>query len=392
MRIVYIIDSLASKGGAERILSEKMSYMAERYGYDVSVVTCYQDPVRQANVYPLSDKVRQVNLNIPYYSQYRYGYPLRLWKKWQLYQQLKRQLAATVRSIDPDILVGLGYFQADVVTAIRCRAVKVVESHEARIFTMSDQGLQRSWLSRLYMRYYRSRYFRNVERQTDVVVTLTTGDAHEWRRVKRVEVIPNFTMMPSTSDLRPQTSDLIHHPSDKKRVMAVGRLEWQKGFDRLIDIWAMVAPRHPDWQLDIFGSGTMESSLQQLIAGHGLTHSAKIHPFTNHIQEEYLKSSLFVLPSRFEGFGLALLEAMQSGLSCVVFDCPYGPGDVVADGQSGFVVKDGDTSAFAARLEQLMSDDDLRQRFSERSVERAQDFAVDAVMMQCQKLIETLIA
>lgn len=384
MRIVYVIDSLASKGGAERILSEKMSYMAERYGYDVSVVTCYQDPVRQANVYPLSDKVKQVNLNIPYYSQYRYGYPLRLWKKWQLYQQLKHQLAATVHSIDPDILVGLGYFQADVVTAIQCRAVKVVEAHEARCFSMSDHGLQRSWLSRLYMHYYRLRYFRNVERQTDVVVTLTTGDAYEWRRAKRVEVIPNFTMMPQPSSLSP-------HPSDKKRVMAVGRLEWQKGFDRLIDIWAMVAPRHPDWQLDIFGSGTMAATLQQLIAGRGLMHSAKIHPFTNHIQEEYLKSSLFVLPSRFEGFGLVLLEAMQSGLPCVVFDCPYGPGDVVADGQSGFVVKDGDTSAFAARLEQLMSDDDLRQRFSERSVERAQDFAADAVMMQCQKLIEALI-
>lgn len=390
MRIVYVIDSLSSKGGAERILSEKMSYMAERYGYDVSVVTCYQDPVRQANVYPLSDKVRQVNLNIPYYSQYRYGYPLRLWKKWQLYQQLKRQLAATVRSIDPDILVGLGYFQADVVTAIRCRAVKVVEAHEARCFSMSDQGLQRSWLSRLYMRYYRQRYFQAVERQTDVVVTLTTGDAHEWRRAKRVEVIPNFTMMPSTSDLRPQTSDLIPHPSDKKRVMAVGRLEWQKGFDRLIDIWAMVAPRHPDWQLDIFGSGTMAATLQQLIAGHGLMHSAKIHPFTNHIQEEYLKSSLFVLPSRFEGFGLVLLEAMQSGLPCVVFDCPYGPGDVVLDGQNGFVVKDGDISAFAARLEQLMSDGDLRQRFSERSLERVRQYDVHAVMQQWKELFEAL--
>lgn len=391
MRIVYVIDSLASKGGAERILSEKMSYMAERYGYDVSVVTCYQDPVRQANVYPLSDKVRQVNLNIPYYSQYRYGYPLRLWKKWQLYQQLKRQLAATVRSIDPDILVGLGYFQADVVTAIRCRAVKVVESHEARIFTMSDQGLQRSWLSRLYMRYYRQRYFRNVERQTDVVVTLTTGDAHEWRRVKRVEVIPNFTMMPAVSRPSLQPSDLSPQTSDKKRVMAVGRLEWQKGFDRLIDIWAKVAPRHPDWQLDIFGSGTMEAILQQRIHDAGLTNVA-IHPFTSDICKEYLDSAVFVLPSRYEGFGLALLEAMQCGLPCVVFDCPYGPGDVVLDGQNGFVVKDGDISAFAARLERLMSDGDLRQRFSERSAERARNFAADAVMKQCRKLIESLVA
>ncbi len=381
MRIVYIIDSLASKGGAERILSEKMSYMAERYGYDVSVVTCYQDPVRQANVYPLSDKVRQVNLNIPYYSQYRYGYPLRLWKKWQLYQQLKRQLAATVRSIDPDILVGLGYFQADVVTAIRCRAVKVVESHEARIFTMSDQGLQRSWLSRLYMRYYRSRYFRNVERQTDVVVTLTTGDAHEWRRVKRVEVIPNFTMMPKAD-----AGCLFERT---KRVIAVGRLEWQKGFDRLIDIWAMVAPRHPDWHLDIFGSGTLEEMLKQQIHHAGLDDTIAIHPFSTNIREEYLKSSILAMTSRFEGFSLVLLEAMQNGVPIVAFDCPFGPSDVIVEDTSGYLVPDGNMSLYANRLDYLLSDAVLRQQMSQNALDIVRKYDVKSVMQRWRELFES---
>lgn len=381
MRIVYIIDSLASKGGAERILSEKMSYMAERYGYDVSVVTCYQDPVRQANVYPLSDKVRQVNLNIPYYSQYRYGYPLRLWKKWQLYQQLKRQLAATVRSIDPDILVGLGYFQADVVTGIRCRAVKVVESHEARIFTMSDQGLQRSWLSRLYMRYYRSRYFRNVERQTDVVVTLTTGDAHEWRRVKRVEVIPNFTMMPKAD-----AGCLFERT---KRVIAVGRLEWQKGFDRLIDIWAMVAPRHPDWHLDIFGSGTLEEMLKQQIHHAGLDDTIAIHPFSTNIREEYLKSSILAMTSRFEGFSLVLLEAMQNGVPIVAFDCPFGPSDVIVEDTSGYLVPDGNMSLYANRLDYLLSDAVLRQQMSQNALDIVRKYDVKSVMQRWRELFES---
>lgn len=381
MRIVYIIDSLASKGGAERILSEKMSYMADRYGYDVSVVTCYQDPVRQANVYPLSDKVRQVNLNIPYYSQYRYGYPLRLWKKWQLYQQLKRQLAATVRSIDPDILVGLGYFQADVVTAIRCRAVKVVESHEARIFTMSDQGLQRSWLSQLYMRYYRSRYFRNVERQTDVVVTLTTGDAHEWRRVKRVEVIPNFTMMPKAD-----AGCLFERT---KRVIAVGRLEWQKGFDRLIDIWAMVAPRHPDWHLDIFGSGTLEEMLKQQIHHAGLDDTIAIHPFSTNIREEYLKSSILAMTSRFEGFSLVLLEAMQNGVPIVAFDCPFGPSDVIVEDTSGYLVPDGNMSLYANRLDYLLSDAVLRQQMSQNALDIVRKYDVKSVMQRWRELFES---
>ena len=113
MKIVYVIDSLASRGGAERILSEKMNYLALHDGYEVYVITCYQNPSREPNAYPLSEKVHQIDLNIPYYSQYHYRYPVRLWKKWQIYRSFISQLTATVQSIDPDILTGLGYFQAD---------------------------------------------------------------------------------------------------------------------------------------------------------------------------------------------------------------------------------------------------------------------------------------
>lgn len=218
MRIAYVIDSLASKGGAERILTDKMNYMAKRWGWEVHVITCYQEPSRSPNVYELSELVRQTNLQIPYHSQYRYGYPRRLLVKWRIYRTLCRQLAATVQQIDPDVLVALGYFQADVVMGIKCRAMKVVESHEARIFTMSDCGLSRSWLSRLYMRYYKQCYFRVVERKADVVVTLTNGDAREWRKARRVEVIPNFTVM--------KVGGLELSPTPPKRVIAVGRLEW----------------------------------------------------------------------------------------------------------------------------------------------------------------------
>ena len=290
MRIVYVIDSLASRGGAERILSEKMNYLALQDGYEVYVITCYQNPAQQQNAYPLSDKVQQIDLNIPYYSQYHYRYPVRLWKKWQIYKSLISRLTATVQSIDPDILTGLGYFQADIVTGIQCRAKKIVELHEARIFTLADQGLSRSLFSRLYMRIYRWNYFRAVERQADVVVSLTKGDAYEWQKARRVEVIPNFTMMPVADGQSPR----------EKRVIAVGRLEWQKGFDRLVELWAVVSKHYPDWRLDIFGSGSLEEALLQQIRLSGLEDQVSIHPFSEHIREEYLKSSVFgtIVPYR----------------------------------------------------------------------------------------------
>jgi glycosyltransferase involved in cell wall biosynthesis len=304
--------------------------------------------------------------------------------KWRIYRTLCWRLAETVQQIDPDVLIGLGYFQANVVTGIRCRAMKVVESHEARIFTMGDQGLNRSWLSRLYMRYYKQRYFRTIERQADVVVTLTEGDAREWQRARRVEVIPNFSVM-STAP-----SSLSHSASH--RVIAVGRLEWQKGFDRLIDAWAMIGAEHPQWRLDIFGSGTMEEALNARIAAMESANNSEsgrqiaIHPFTNNIASEYATSSIFALSSRFEGFGLVLLEAMQHGLPCVVFDCPFGPSDVVANGECGFVVPDGDITAFARQLARLMDDEPLRQRFAAAARERAKRFSVEKVMEQWRDL------
>ena len=115
MKIVYVIDSLASKGGAERILSDKMNYMVEHFGYDVYVITCFQNTQTDPNVYFLSEKVNQVNLGIHYYAQYRYRYPKRLWVKYSIYSRLKKELTAAGQRINPDVLIGLGYFHADMV-------------------------------------------------------------------------------------------------------------------------------------------------------------------------------------------------------------------------------------------------------------------------------------
>jgi len=379
-KIVYVMDSLASKGGAERIVSEKMSWLVDVAGYEVHVVTCYQDSSTMVNAYPLSQRVNQINLNIPYYSQYRYRYPSRLWVKWKLHRQLLRQLNLTVNMLNPDVLVSMGYFLADVVSCLPCKARKIVESHESRLFLMSDHGLSRGILSKWFMSFYRSRYLRCVERNADVVVTLTHDDARHWAASRRVEVIPNFTIMTNT----------VQHDAAARRVIAVGRLEWQKGFDRLIAAWQLIASRHPDWRLDIFGDGTLEQDLKRQIAEAGLQQSAAIHPFTANIQDEYAHSAVLALSSRFEGFGLVLIEAMQNGVPCVVFDCPFGPSEVILDGQCGFVVADGDTKQFAEKLSQLMADDNMRARFSASAQERAKCYDQPTVMSQWEQLFNSL--
>ena len=137
MKIVYIIDTLAAGGGAERIISEKMNYLATFYNDDILVITYFQFPETMSNTYPLSCKIKQINLSIPSHLQYKYSYPKRFWMKWYFYHRLRIELQQTVNSINPDILIGVGYTLADVVCSIKCKAAKIIESHEARIFTKS---------------------------------------------------------------------------------------------------------------------------------------------------------------------------------------------------------------------------------------------------------------
>lgn len=380
MKVVYVIDSLANKGGAERIILNKIEYLAQHFGYDFSIITCYQDETTP-NAYPLPKGVSQIYLGIHFYSQYKYHYPYRLIVKRRLARLLHNKLTKAVQDLDPDILIGVSYFEADVVTGIRCRAKKLIEVHEPRPFTLSDYGLHRGRLSSWYMRHYRDKYFSKVEKQSDVVVTLTPGDAHEWHCAKRVEIIPNFSLLPM-ADINDGT---------QQRVIAVGRLEWVKGFDRLLNAWSLVVASHPDWHLDIFGAGTLEQELNSLQQSLGIEKQSTIHPPTSAIGTEYAKSAFVVVTSHFEGFSLVLLEGMQAGLPCIAFDCPFGPASLIEDGINGFLVPDNDIKQLAEKMSRLMDDAGMRRLFSEASLRKSKDYSVETVMLKWQQLFEQLV-
>lgn len=381
MRIAYIIDSMAFKGGAERIISEKMNELSADDSYCIYIITCYQFPDDTPNTYYISEKVKQIHLQIPVHLQYKYHYPRRLWEKWKYQHLLRKKLSKTINSIQPNIIVGVGYALADVVCNIRCQAKKVIESHEARHFTMSnDLYRERSQLSKMFVAIYRMAYLHTIEKKASVVVCLTREDASNWHKARRVEVIPNFSTMQVTSK----------SSGTSKRVIAVGRLEWQKGYDKLIHIWKNVSTKYPDWQLDIFGEGTLKKELQEQIRQEQVSNIA-IHPFTDNISKEYASSSICVLTSRFEGFSLVLLEAMKHGVPCVTFDCPYGPRDVVDNKKSGYVVENDNIELFIHKLSELMDHPETRKVFSEAAIVKAKMFDKENIMKQWKGLFESLV-
>ena len=378
MKIAYIYSTMAVAGGTERMITEKANYLSERYGYDVTIITCYQ-LAHENNFFHISEKVKQINLEIPFFSQYKYKYPKRLLVKWQMNKLLKKSINEAVKQVDPDILIGVSRFKANYISTIKCRAKKIIECHESKYNTKYDASEKHSVPVRLFLNIYRRIYFRAIERNADAVITLTKKDKLLWKRAKYVVVISNFSTMfiSNISDCTP------------KRVIAIGRLTWEKGFGRLIEAWSIVCSRHPDWHLDIYGQGSMYDTLNTLTNTYK-AHNLTFHNYTSNISQEYANSSICAVTSYFEGFSLVLLEAMRHGVPCVAFDCPFGPRIIIDDASNGFLVYDGEIKLFAERLCRLIEDEDLRKQFSKNAIERAKSFDTDIIMDQWKTLFEEL--
>lgn len=176
----------------------------------------------------------------------------------------------------------------------------------------------------------------------------------------------------------------------EKQIVAVGRLDPVKGFDRLLRMWAKIVPSHPDWKLKIIGGGDDMSRLSTLRDELGVTDSAEIcgmQPY-NVVTREMAASAAFAMTSYNEGFGLVIVEAMNCGTPVVAFDVRVGPGAILTDDADGFLIKDGDETAYCTALEKLMDDDQLRRRMSDNAREGSRRFSRDAIIGKWVELIE----
>lgn len=214
------------------------------------------------------------------------------------------------------------------------------------------------------------------------VVTLSKGDQDAWKKKfpkADITCIPNPVTLPQAN---PSTLE-------RKCILSIGRLAGQKGYDLLIEAWSLIEQQHPDWILRIVGSGRWEKRLLKQISELGIENRIEMVPATPKVIEEYQNASVFALSSRYEGFGLVLVEAMQMGLPIVSFDCPFGPREIISDGETGILVPNGDIQQFAQALDHLLQLPDLRAEMGAEALRQVARYSPKVLATQWASLIES---
>lgn len=378
MTILYITDAFTLHGGIERVLAAKMNYLSGMDKYRVVFVTLSQG--NNAPVFPLSDNIIREDLGINTYDQYHYGYPRRLLIKWQKSQLFKRKIREMESKYRPDIIVSYTTAYAMALLSCGLKAKLIMESHCARHRTGKDDGDKHGIVAGLFQRLHRHRSLKLVEEKATVVVALTEGDKKEWHRARRTVLIPNLTSFLPRHD----------YSADSHTIIAVGSLCYQKGYDMLLNAWKKVHNIHNGWHLDIYGDGPMRNEVESLIRDNGLEEAVTLRMPTNMIQERMAECSFLVLPSRYEGFGLVLTEAMMAGIPCVSMNCKYGPSEIIHNNEDGLLARENDTDDFASKILWMIEHPEERKSMAQRAYDNVQRYTPQRIMPLWEKLFNDI--
>lgn len=376
-KIVYCTPALYFAGGMERVLTMKANYFADHFGYDITIILT--DGEDKPLFYPLSDKVKVVNLNIGFEELWTCSFIKKIviyLKKQYLY---KKMLKKELMRIRPDITVSMLRREINFINEIKDGSKKIGEIHINRANFRNFDAKDDNFIKRLFAKIWMNDLTNKLKR-LDRFVVLTEKDKEAWVELDNVYVIPN-----PLSFILQNVSKLT-----EKRVIVVGRYCHEKGYDLLLKAWRIVQNSIADWRLEVYGEGD-RSQYDEMISSLNIDrHRCILHGRSSNIQDEFEKSSLAVCSSKFEGFGLVITEAMSCGLPVVSFDCPWGPRAIIQDGEDGLLVENGNVEKLAEALIMMIQHPEMRSKMAAKAIENVQRFSIEKIAEKWRSLFDSL--
>jgi glycosyltransferase involved in cell wall biosynthesis len=369
IQLLIFISSLSS-GGAERVTANLANYWASK-GWQITVVTLSDGT---NDFYDLAPQIQRIRLGLLREA----SNPLR-----GLLNNLRRVLALRrlIQQIKPTIALAM-MDKANILLSMAAVGLPGVIALGSEHIHPPQAPLSPMWTRLRQYTYGRL-----------AAVTALTTESRDWllhhTQVQKVAVIPNAAPWPLPTQA-PLLIPQVVLPPNRKTLLGVGRLTEQKGFDLLIAAFARAAPQHSDWDLAILGEGPLYAALADQIRQAGLVDRVFLAGRAGNVGDWYQVADLYVMSSRFEGFGNTLAEAMTYGLPAVSFDCDCGPRDIIRREVDGLLVPNSDVVALAAALDRMMGDEALRKRFSANAIDARARFSINKIAGMWEELFQEL--
>lgn len=364
-KIVFVTGSQARTGGTERVCADISNYLSRIDDYKVTILSLYEG---KASGFPVDDKVSLDELS----SKKKTGYLSNLY--------FSTLLAKYVIKNKPDVLIGVE---------------SLIFLNMLSIALLPDRPKLVCW-EHFNLEVNLGISLRDSARQlatifADRIIVLSKEDEKKWKTKfkyarKKVSHIYNPSPFQNIGEIN------VVSTQKQKVVFAAGRLTYQKGFDLLIKSWSLL-PRElrTDWTLKIAGEGEDRSKLEEMIADYHLSDSVYLLGHNQDIVKEYELASIFALSSRFEGFGLVLLEALKYELPVVSYNCPAGPSEIVFDGINGYLVENGDFVAFSEQLKVLMENTQILNEMKDNTAYNMFRFDSNVITTKWHELMNQLL-
>jgi glycosyltransferase involved in cell wall biosynthesis len=355
-KVAIILDDITQKAGTERAVCNLANILAERNDFSPVIVSLFSSGGSPG--YTINDRITIIHSGLTEAKNHIQNI--------FVYMKISSILKRLNRMENFDIIIGTSVRINVLFAFIKDKkAVKIVCEH----FNYDSPSVINKFLRRI------------VYPKMNAVIVLTSRDAGKYTFCKNVTIIPN-----SLSFIPKKQSSL-----ENKHILAIGRLGYQKGFDRLVDAFSLIQDECDDWNVRIVGDGEDREKLLKHIIEKGLEQRITIVPPTDKIEDEYCNASMYVMSSRFEGLPMVLIEAKSCGLPIVSFDCPEGPADIIRNGIDGVLVEDGNIKALSDAILRFVENPDIRKRYGQEAVKDIARFSTRHIGKMWFSLFDELI-